>query len=69
MTLKTRPPGIASHRYLPFMADFHNLADLLCRRWKHNEEWLFMLFRSIGRPIGPRMMLKVGLLGGDVLLS
>ena len=69
MTFKTGPPRITSQRYLPFMTDFHNLADLLRSGWKHNEEWLFILFRSIGRPVGSRMVLKVGLFGGDVLLS
>ena len=51
------------------MTNFHDLADLLCSGWKYNEKWLFVLFRSIGRPIGPRMVLEVGLFGGDVLLS
>ena len=51
------------------MTDFQNLADLVCTGRKNNEEWLFILFGSIGRPIGPRVVLKVGLFVGDVLLS
>lgn len=51
------------------MADFDDLTDLFRSRREDNQEWLLVLFCGIRRPIRPGMVLKVGLLGGNMFLT
>lgn len=69
MTLKAGAARITGHWYFPLMADFDDLTDLFCSVREDNQEWLLVLFRGIRRPIGSGVVLKVGLLGGNMLLT